>query len=257
MNNPCASIQHLAPPYSGLAPVYDSALGIANFAGTRAAFELLVRRYGISFHSASDVGCGTGLFACYLNRRWRVPVFGIDRSPEMLRVAARRCPNSAVCFLQQDIRSLHLPRQVDLITANFDTLNHILTGPELRIAFKRIGENLTTGGHFIFDLITRCQPPVATQTYTRCLGSRDCHAVQQIHWNPSNSILSIALTIRRPNCQVAILERHRERAYCPIEVSRWLADTGFLIRGVHDAVTLRTATVCPPRLIVITTKHSC
>src|SRR6516162_2607208 len=98
MNNPSASIQHLAPPYSGLAPVYDSALGIANFAGTRAAFELLVRRYGISFHSASDVGCGTGLFACYLNRRWRVPVFGIDRSPEMLRVAARRCPNSAVCF---------------------------------------------------------------------------------------------------------------------------------------------------------------
>jgi hypothetical protein len=116
---------------------------------------------------------------------------------------------------------------------------------------------LTTGGHFIFDLITRCQPLAAAQTYTRRLGSRDCHTVQKIHLNPLNSILSIALTIRCPTCQIAIMERHRERAYCPSEVSRWLADASFIIRGVHDAVTLRTATVCPPRIIVVATKQSC
>lgn len=250
-----ADTQRAARSYSALAPVYDSALGFANFLGTRAAFELLIIRYGIGFHSASDIGCGTGLFACYLSRRWRVPVFGIDRSPEMLRVASRRCPHAAVCFLQQDIRSLHLPYSVDLMTANFDTLNHILTEAEMRIAFRRLGENLTPGGHFVFDLITSCQPLAAARTYTRRLGSSHCGAVQQIRWNPWNSILSISVTIRRPRCR-AIVEHHRERAYCPREVSRWLADAGLIIRGVHDAVTLRTATTCSPRVIVVSRKHS-
>ena len=257
MSHATADRQRLGRPYSALASIYDSALGLSTFVGTRAAFELLVRRYGISFHSALDVGCGTGLFACYLNHRWGVPVFGIDLSPEKLRIAARRCPHSAVCFLQQDIRSLRLPCQVDLITGNFDTLNHILTGPELKSAFRRIAESLTVGGHFIFDLITSCQSMGAAQTFTRGLGSRKCHAVQQIRWNPLKSLLSISVTIRRPKCQDTIVELHRERAYCPIEVSRWLADTGFIVRGVHDAVTLRVATVCPPRIIVVATKQSC
>src|SRR4030095_8338141 len=111
-----ASQRHFARPYSELAPRYDTALGISNFIGTRAAFEALVRRYGIQFRSAADVGCGTGLFACYLSRCWGVPVFAVDRSPEMLRVAVRNCPDLNVCFLQQDIRCLRLPCVVDLIT---------------------------------------------------------------------------------------------------------------------------------------------
>jgi hypothetical protein len=31
-------------------------------------------------------------------------------------------------------------------------------------------------------------------------------------------------------------------------------DLGFVIRGVHDAVTLRTAALCQPRLIVVARK---
>ena len=147
---------YFARPYSRLAPTYDAALGIRNFVGTRATFEMLVKRYGIEFRSAGDIGCGTGLFACYLSRCWGVPVFGVDRSSEMLQVAVRNCPNLNVCFLQQDIRCLSLPSPVDLMTANFDTMNHILTEPELKLAFQRIRDCLTPGGHFIFDLITSC-----------------------------------------------------------------------------------------------------
>src|SRR5512132_2456614 len=129
-----ASQRHFARPYRELAPRYDAALGISNFIGTRAAFEALVRRYGIQFRSAADIGCGTGLFACYLSQCWGVPVFGVDRSPEMLTVAKRNCASLNICFLQQDIRCLCLPHPVDLITANFDTMNHLLTELDLRLA---------------------------------------------------------------------------------------------------------------------------
>ena len=242
---------YFARPYSRLAPAYDVTLGIPNFVGTRAAFERLVRRYGIRFRSAADIGCGTGLFACYLIQCWGVPVFGVDRSAEMLAVAARNCRSHNVCFLLQDIRCLRLPCPVDLITANFDTMNHLLTGPELRLAFQRIWENLRPGGHFIFDLITPCQPLGSGRAYIRRLGS----ASQRIRWNPWRRILSISVVIRSPFSTASTLEVHRERAYAPVEVGRWLMDAGFLIRGVHDATTLRMATGCPPRVIIVARKN--
>jgi SAM-dependent methyltransferase len=248
------SSQPVARPYSRLAPAYDAALGVRNFVGTRAAFERLVKRYGIRFRSAADIGCGTGLFACYLSRCWGVPVFAVDRSPEMLRIATQNCPAPNVRFLQQDIRELRLPFPVDLITANFDTLNHLLTGPELRLAFRRIWKNLRPGGHFLFDLITPCQPLGSRQTYIRRLGSGSYKALQQIRWNPRHRILSIFVIIRSPFSKVSTLEAHQERAYSPAEVGRWLLDVGFLIRGVHDATTLRLARDCPPRIIVVARK---
>jgi SAM-dependent methyltransferase len=246
-----ASQRHSTRPYSELAPAYDTALGISNFIGTRAAFEALVRRYGIQFRSAADVGCGTGLFAGYLRQCWGVPVFAVDRSPEMLAVAARNFACLNVRFLQQDLRCLRLPYPVDLITANFDTMNHLLTEPDLRLAFRRIAENLRPGGHFIFDLITPCQPLSGAQTYIRNLGSGSYNAVQRIRWNPGQKILSIVVIIRSPSSKVSTVEAHRERAYSTLEVGRWLMEAGFTIRGVHDAATLRMATGCPQRVIII------
>jgi predicted TPR repeat methyltransferase len=57
----------VARPYTELAAMYDATLGVPFFVGARKAFEELVRRYGINFRSAADIGCGTGLFARYLN----------------------------------------------------------------------------------------------------------------------------------------------------------------------------------------------
>src|SRR5215471_21820492 len=112
-------------PYSELAPAYDQTIGWPAFHHARRAFETLARRYGLRFRSAADIGCGTGLFARYLNECWGAPVYAVDRSREMLRQARRNSSGVGVCFLQQDVRCLALPSNVDLITANFDTLNHL------------------------------------------------------------------------------------------------------------------------------------
>src|SRR5262245_19635223 len=96
-------------PYSQLAAAYDQALGLQSFALAKRGFEWVARRYGLRFSSAADVGCGTGLFACYLARCWKTSVFGVDRSREMLTIAACRCRNRNIHFLRQDIRRLQLP----------------------------------------------------------------------------------------------------------------------------------------------------
>jgi hypothetical protein len=149
---------------------------------------------------------------------------------------------------------LRLPCPVDLITANFDTMNHLLRAGELMLAFRRMWENLRPGGHLIFDLITPCQPLGSRQTYIRRLGSGSCKALQRIRWNPWQRILLISVIIRSPFSKVSTLEVHRERAYSPADVGRWLLDADFLIRGVHDATTLRLASDCPPRIIIVARK---
>src|SRR5262245_33619179 len=123
----------LLPPtvraYRALAPNYDDAMGFSFFCRTRALFESLQDQYGFGFRSAADLGCGTGLFALYLATACQVPVFAVDQSAEMLCQASKRCQGLPVHLLKQDLRQLSLPCPVDLMTANYDVLNHI-TRPE-------------------------------------------------------------------------------------------------------------------------------
>ena len=247
-------MHHIAQPYSKLASAYDLTLGGRFFTGARRAFEALVKQYGIAFRSAADLGCGTGLFARYLGRRWAVPVFAVDRSPEMLEVAFRNCQDWNVRFLQQDIRCLHLPCKVDLVTANFDTLNHLLNGNDIRVTFHRIFQNLRRGGHFIFDMITPCQPMMMGVTYIRHLPTFRSSVQQRLRWNPLSRILSILVVLRAMGSLLPTIELHRERAYWPAEIASGLLDAGFVIRGVHDAQSLKVPSRCPRRIIVVAAK---
>jgi SAM-dependent methyltransferase len=241
-------------PYSQLAAAYDQALGIHSFVRARRAFEAAARRYRVRFNSAADVGCGTGLFACYLARCWKANVFGVDRSREMLAVAACRCRDGNVRFLRQDIRCLRLPCPVDLVTANFDTVNHLVTRSDLALAFRRIADNLRPGGHFVFDVITRGRPAVRPVAFVRRLRARGRALFQRIRWDPRRGLLSIVIVHRWPRPAPPSVELHVERAYTPEEVGRALLDSGFVVRGVFDAMSLRDPGACPPRLLVVAQK---
>ena len=71
-------LAQLASPYSLLADAYDDIVGRNFFHLIRRAFESIIARHRIDFSSVADLGCGTGLFARYLNALWHVPVFAID-----------------------------------------------------------------------------------------------------------------------------------------------------------------------------------
>jgi SAM-dependent methyltransferase len=238
-------------PYSRIAAVYDRSVGLPFFLRARRAFETLVPRYGIRFCSAADIGCGTGLFACYLNRCWGVPVYAVDRSPEMLRQAQRNCPGSGVCFLQQDIRCLHLPAPVDMVTANFDTLNHLVTPDDLRLAFRRVAANLRLCGHFYFDIVTPCQPLGGHRLFVRDFRTPGWCFKQLIRWESARRLMRLQVVHRQAGCCWPAIERFAERAYSAGEIATGLLAAGFVIRGVHDEGTLRVATRCGPRIIVL------
>lgn len=138
---------------TALARIYDEVMGDPMFPVIRQGFERAVARNAIEFDSAADVGCGTGTFVDYLARKG-IACFGVDSSPAMLAIAACKTKGRDVVLLRQDMTKLTLPRRVDLITCNYDTLNYLVTLPALRAALARFARHLTAGGHLVGDLLT-------------------------------------------------------------------------------------------------------
>ena len=229
-----------ARPYAAFADVYDRTVGMPTFLVLRDIFERLARRYGIGFRSAADLGCGTGLFARHLCTSRGVPVIAVDRSPEMLRHARNHCRGLAVRVLRQDIRELALPHPVDLVTANFDTLNHVVDERDVRAVLRRVFDNLRPGGHFLFDFITPADPLGPSARFAARWRAPASDVRQIITWHPAAQRLVVTV-IRRAPCEAPLIERQSVRAHSPVEVARWLADAGFVLRGVHDIATLEHA----------------
>ena len=241
----------IALPYSRLAAEYDANIGIPFFEQTRNVFERLVQKYGIRFRSAADIGCGTGLFARYLKMSRGITVFAVDLSEPMLRIAQRNCCGTNVVLLRQDIRRLQLPQKVDLITANFDTLNHIVRKEDLRKTLRSVFENLNPGGHFIFDVVTNCLPFGHSHLYVRQFGRPRRQVTQSVRLDPIRKLLSILVSINSPETLIPTVERHCERVYSPEELGDVLHGAGFILSGIHDAVRLAIAGKCPPRIVVV------
>jgi SAM-dependent methyltransferase len=98
-----------------------------------------------------DLCCGTGQLAKVLTEKgYRVT--GIDGSAKMLRYAKENAP--AAEFIAADARTFKLPKVYNAVFCTFDSLNHIMTLPELYEVFKNVQQCLKKGGIFIFDLNT-------------------------------------------------------------------------------------------------------
>jgi SAM-dependent methyltransferase len=218
-------------PYTGLSKVYDALLGDRFFARARANFERLRQRFGLRPASAADVACGTGSFARYLNSLEVPRVYGVDRSLEMLRLAAAKNHGKSVRFLHQDFHSLRLPETVDLITCNFDSLNYLLSEADLLRALQRFEANLIPGGWAVFDLITKSQP----------WGSQPLreHRVwpggefwREMQLDPRSGLQNSLVRVRLG--KRVYRERHHQRAYPLSAVERALLQAGLSLVEARD-----------------------
>ena len=102
------------------------------------------------FRSVADVGRGTGRFLHYLPR-YEVPLLGVDTSPQMLAITARRLRESGTRMLRQDARQFRLPHAVDLVTCNAGVLNQLLSEADLQKALNACADNLGPRDHLVCD----------------------------------------------------------------------------------------------------------
>jgi SAM-dependent methyltransferase len=134
--------------YTGFARFYDRIMGDRDEEIAR--IRTYLSRYLPAARSLLELGCGTGALLAGLAPRVRVT--GIDRSPEMLAIAAQTVPGAHL--VQGDMTAFSLPDRFDVIICMFDTLNHVPSFAGWLSLFSRVHEHLADGGLFIFDVNT-------------------------------------------------------------------------------------------------------
>lgn len=225
------------PAYQGLAAHYDEFIGDESFAKQRETFDWIVERYGLRFGSAIDIGCGTGTFVEYLWRCGVDPVWGIDRSPEMLEQAERKNSHNGARFLLQDLRELDVPETVELITCQFETLNYLLTDADLHAAFGCFAGALKPGGFAVFDVASR-RPDRPQSPDLIEVSELDSPTVSiRAHYD-TERMLQVA-HVRVAETTASQSERHFQRIHTIDAIDVALTDTGLALRAMHDNADLQ------------------
>src|SRR4051812_3236540 len=102
---------------------------------------------------ACDLACGTGTTAVTLAQRG-MRVYAVDMSPAMCALTREKVKRerAQVKVIRSDMRSFRLPERVDLITSEYDALNHIADRSDLSKVATAVARALNPGGHFYFDV---------------------------------------------------------------------------------------------------------
>ena len=219
-------------PYGALSVIYDELLGYRFFTELQRTFQWMIRRYGVRFDSVVDVACGTGTFVKYLRDIGAQPVYGVDCSPTMLRRAVRKNAGNGARFLLQDLRALRLPRPVDLLTCNFDSLNYLRTAADLRGAFRRFAENLSPDGHAIFDFVTERSTEQGPRLIIERAVGQGGSVIRITRRDPVRRLQVAHFYLRR--AESVLCETHVQRAYPIGEVVAALDGSGLRLSAVHD-----------------------
>jgi SAM-dependent methyltransferase len=250
------TISKVTPSYKSFAVLYDALFGKPMLPLFIRNFKWLVLRYRILFHTAADVGCGTGSFARYL-RQWGIPVLGIDLSPNMIAIAKYKNRDPGISYLVQDMRDLTLPYPVDLITCNFDVINYLLRISDLNKAFIAFRKNLTASGHLIFDIITDAWQEPGPFRYVRNIIAPNIISVWFIIWNPhsqTRTVFMINFIKSKDGGFRREYEIHKERSYPIGFIYMHLNNSGYQVCGIHDAYRLRPATRSTTRAVFVVKK---
>jgi SAM-dependent methyltransferase len=139
-------------PYRWLAQYYDEIF--SSFRGPiGAARERVLGRILSHVETACDLACGTGTTALILARKG-IKMYAVDLSPLMCRLTREKADRARlpVRVLRADMRSFRLPEAVDLITCEYDAVNHVPHKADLRRVTKAVERALRPGGHFFFDV---------------------------------------------------------------------------------------------------------
>jgi SAM-dependent methyltransferase len=135
--------------YAELAEVYEAMY--ATFIDYKVEYELysaILRKY--AQQDLLELGCGTGNLTSYFEQNG-FEYLGLDLSAEMLELAKHKNPNSI--FIQGDICSFTLEKQVGSMLMAGRTISYIRTNVAINNMMKTVHQNLEKGGIFCFDFI--------------------------------------------------------------------------------------------------------
>jgi len=150
MNVPAAD--HARRAYDVFAGFYDDFTREHDHEAWTRSLERVAIEAGLRGRRLLDLGCGTGeSFLAMLDRGYEVTA--CDASPAMLdRAASKAGGRARLCV--EDLRSLPLLGEFDLVWSLGDAFNYLQSTAELTAALEGAAANLAPDGVLLFDVNT-------------------------------------------------------------------------------------------------------
>lgn len=213
--------------YRLLAEHYDTLWG--EYAAKAAASrQRILGRLIPQVRSACDLCCGTGTTAVAL-ARLGIRMFAVDLSPEMCRAARKKARHAGVTVrvIRADMRDFRLPAQVDLVTCEFDALNHVPAKANLGRVARAVSAALRPQGWFYFDVNN--STALKTWPSTFFLERPGVAAVMHGGYNHErdSAWVDVELFVREGRCWRRRRERVEEVCWTTSEITCALRDAGF------------------------------
>ena len=137
---------------------YDILYQDKDYDAEAALLERVFQRHHLEGTAVLDLGCGTGQHAIRLAKRG-FEVTGVDRSPEMLRIARVKAEQSLdelspqPSFVEGDVTSVRLGgAPFDAALMMFAVLGYQVTNEAVRAALRTVRTHLRRGALFVCDV---------------------------------------------------------------------------------------------------------
>jgi SAM-dependent methyltransferase len=244
--------------YSGFASVYDVLMSDVPYREWLDFIEERFRENQREIHTVLDLACGTGTVSLMLHERG-YDVTGIDRSPDMLAVAAEKSRD--ILWLNQDMAAFELYGTVDAIVCLCDSLNYVTARSDFTRLFRLAENYLEFGGLFIFDVATRRRFERVIAGGTFCGKSEDAAYIMESSYDRKRHINEYRTTFfakAENGLYSRFEERHVQRAHSREEIEQAIAAAGLTLLSVYDGGSFAPANedsgrafyVCRKRLAV-------
>lgn len=226
--------------YSAFAYVYDRLMEDVDYKGWVKYIENIFERYNIKPQYMVELACGTGNVTNLLAQKG-YHLIGVDISEDMLTIAQDKAARmeKEVIYLNQDMRDLELPTELDVILCVCDGFNYILKEEDLENIFKLVHYYLKDSGLFIFDLSSyyKLSQVLGKNTYAENLD--EVSYIWENDFNEKNNICDFDLTlfIKEGQAYRKYVESHRQRAYRSQEIENMLQQASFKKIQCFDAFT--------------------
>jgi len=208
----------------------------------------LIQKHTPDSRSILDLGCGTGRHDVFLAQKG-YSVTGVDFSKEMIALgqsslASLDLQQSALNFLQGDIRTIRLDQQFDAVISLFHVMSYQTTNEDLKAAFITAKDHLAPGGMFIFDFWYG--PAVVTNrpvVRVKRMEDSECKVIRIAEpvMYPNQNVVDVNYTVwvrdKSTDKVEEIRETHKMRYWFMPEVNFFVKEAGFNLLEAGEWMT--------------------
>ena len=217
--------------YTAFASVYDRLMADVDYTGWARFYHTLMEQYGVARGRACECACGTGSLTIPLSRMGN-QMTGVDLSADMLFEASQKARKSGamIPFVKQDMRSLHLHRQMDAVLCTNDGLNYLKDAAELTDFFRAAWVALRPGGGLFMDVSTPYKLENVLGDHFIGDETEDIAYLWQNRYNRAHAYVDLNLAIfvrQKDETYVRIGESQRQYAHSHQRITELLEAVGY------------------------------